>query len=444
MTPIDRFERRLPSELRELAAERTPDYLDDLLTRTAPTRQRPRWTFPERWLPMTITLRRPMLAPPMRLLAIGLTLLLLAAAGLAAASWLQRRDALPAVVVLEHPEGLVAYSTGGAIWTFDPATDERVPVAEDGAWPLWSPTGGDLFFWRGVTDGDLPMVLDAESAQPRALTGTALDTAQDASWSPSGDRVAISSQVDGRSMITVLAIDGVAQPSQLSMPETLVDWPEWVPADADGGDGGVLARVTQTGPRGGASIYRLASDGGSAELIVSDGAVDVSVGRRTTLFGALYDLQSPVAAGLANPDAFAYTQLHDIDGDAPDGNGFRVHVFDGTVDRAIEWRADADDEAWPVWDPSATRVAFESFESDEAGSRIVIMDVSPDGSLAPVSTDVIAEEHPNNLSFAWSPDGTRLLVVDHGNSQRAWMVDATTGVMTLLDWTSDSAPSWRP
>ena len=37
-----------------------PDYIDDVLARTAATRQRPGWTFPERWLPMaTITSGRP-------------------------------------------------------------------------------------------------------------------------------------------------------------------------------------------------------------------------------------------------------------------------------------------------------------------------------------------------------------------------------------------------
>lgn len=51
MMPIDRFERRLPALLTELAEPRTPDYLDDLLVRTAGARQRPAWTSLERWLP---------------------------------------------------------------------------------------------------------------------------------------------------------------------------------------------------------------------------------------------------------------------------------------------------------------------------------------------------------------------------------------------------------
>jgi hypothetical protein len=59
MTPIDRFERGLPAALADLADERTPDYLIDILGRTARTRQRSAWTHPGRWLTMTGPTIRP-------------------------------------------------------------------------------------------------------------------------------------------------------------------------------------------------------------------------------------------------------------------------------------------------------------------------------------------------------------------------------------------------
>src|SRR5690606_29785605 len=52
MIPIDRFERRLQDSLADLAGAQVPPYVTDLLARTARQRQRPAWTFPERWLPM--------------------------------------------------------------------------------------------------------------------------------------------------------------------------------------------------------------------------------------------------------------------------------------------------------------------------------------------------------------------------------------------------------
>jgi hypothetical protein len=53
-----RFEQDLPDLLEKLALGPTPDYRDDIVQRTARIRQRPAWTFPERWIPMaTFTAR---------------------------------------------------------------------------------------------------------------------------------------------------------------------------------------------------------------------------------------------------------------------------------------------------------------------------------------------------------------------------------------------------
>ena len=53
---MDRLERRLPEVLTELSLPAMPDYVDSLLSRTERTPQRPGWTFPERWFPVsTIT-----------------------------------------------------------------------------------------------------------------------------------------------------------------------------------------------------------------------------------------------------------------------------------------------------------------------------------------------------------------------------------------------------
>ena len=84
MTTPTRLERTLPEILAELAAGPTPEYLDDVFARTAPMRQRPGWTFPERWLPMADITRSRAFAPspPWRLLAIALVVLALVATAL--------------------------------------------------------------------------------------------------------------------------------------------------------------------------------------------------------------------------------------------------------------------------------------------------------------------------------------------------------------------------
>src|SRR5262245_54119602 len=75
MTPIDRFERELPASLADLGESRPPDYLTDILGRTARTRQRPAWASPERWLPMPASLS------PRLAVAAVIALLLAAVAG---------------------------------------------------------------------------------------------------------------------------------------------------------------------------------------------------------------------------------------------------------------------------------------------------------------------------------------------------------------------------
>jgi hypothetical protein len=47
MTAESRLERNLPGILDDLSAGPAPDYFDDVFARTARTRQRPGWTFPE-------------------------------------------------------------------------------------------------------------------------------------------------------------------------------------------------------------------------------------------------------------------------------------------------------------------------------------------------------------------------------------------------------------
>jgi hypothetical protein len=54
MTTDRHLERDLPTILGEIAMGTYPDYIDDVLATTAQRRQRPGWTFPERWLPVNL------------------------------------------------------------------------------------------------------------------------------------------------------------------------------------------------------------------------------------------------------------------------------------------------------------------------------------------------------------------------------------------------------
>ena len=84
MTAFDRFEQDLPELMTELAAARVPDYLDDMLRQSARTRQRPRWSALERWIPMGVIARTaPVRQVPWRSIVVAALLIVLAAAAVA-------------------------------------------------------------------------------------------------------------------------------------------------------------------------------------------------------------------------------------------------------------------------------------------------------------------------------------------------------------------------
>ena len=121
MTAFDRLDvldARVSGALDEIAAPSRPDYLDDIFQVTARTRQRPRWTFLERWLPMDTAVVRPAgrFRMPIRALAILLILALLAAA---AGGRLRRLAAPDPGAVRPGGQRLLAYGSGGDLYVRD-------------------------------------------------------------------------------------------------------------------------------------------------------------------------------------------------------------------------------------------------------------------------------------------------------------------------------------
>ena len=64
MTANDRFDRSLSPWLLDDAAFRVPDHLDEVLSVTRETRQRPAWSSLERWLPVDMTFRPRLFSVP--------------------------------------------------------------------------------------------------------------------------------------------------------------------------------------------------------------------------------------------------------------------------------------------------------------------------------------------------------------------------------------------
>ena len=115
---------RMGAALTEVGGSARPDYLDDIVTRAARTRQRPAWTFLERWLPMTTFATAPPLAPVRPLPRVTfpsaltlLTLALLTGAVIGAALLATSPGPLPGEGVRN---GLIAFDSEGDIWVVNP------------------------------------------------------------------------------------------------------------------------------------------------------------------------------------------------------------------------------------------------------------------------------------------------------------------------------------
>ena len=151
MSEMDRLERDLAAWFAETAAPGTPDWTPELIARVVATHQRPRWSFPGRWLPV-LDVNRARLFPvsiPGRW--VGL-LAVLSIAVIGAVMIAGSRPRLPAPFGLAA-NGIVAYGSGGDIYTVDPETGSRRAIVTgptDDHDPRFSLDGTKVAFLRRV------------------------------------------------------------------------------------------------------------------------------------------------------------------------------------------------------------------------------------------------------------------------------------------------------
>jgi dipeptidyl aminopeptidase/acylaminoacyl peptidase len=444
MNPIDPFEDRLPAALTDLAQPLTSDYLPGLLVRTRRVRQRPAWTFPERWIPMTVITRR---ASPSTLgglrVALGLAAALLLALILAAGMLLATGSAPPPLVISPH-NGLIAYSLDGDIWLADadggsPRVLVGGPTQDVGPW--WSRDGSRLLFVRVVDGGEELRIVDGPG-ELKLLTPEPVVGMTWFDWSPDGSQVVISWDADGDGVASLglLAADGGGRftPLETGMPATS---PSFHP---DGSR--ILFRGVEDGVPG---LYTVPVSGGevSGPLTTSDTSTAVYAEYRGE-----HDLLDPAWS----PDGtrISYLRLDPVPAAELDGNGWRLYVMnaDGTEDRRLEVSPESDDEWLPSWSPDGTRIGLQVLDADvtqrkDLGRRANhVAIVSPDGSADSHLFGPIAYQtnpgDPNAVAFLWSPDSTTILAAESG--QPSTLIDVTTGASTTLPWAATDGWSWQP
>jgi TolB protein len=188
---------RLSTALHEAGGQARPDYLPDIVAQAGRTRQRPAWTFLERWLPMDIAVRRQGVPRAVIVFAVLALLLALLVATVAFIGTMPKRPALAAAT-----NGSIAFTSGTDIVVVNPDGSGRRTLIS-GAWELggleYSPDGRRLAYWAKVLAGapwDL-MVVDSDGANPVTVASGVTEATSDPAWAPDGGTIAYSARTPG-------------------------------------------------------------------------------------------------------------------------------------------------------------------------------------------------------------------------------------------------------
>ena len=428
-----------------------PDYVDDLLARTASSRQRSAWRFPERWLPMEITARAPTITRrqvPLRL--IGLVALVVLALAVGATLFVASQRRLPApfgpaangVIVYAAPTDPAWMAKGayqrpvGDIMTVDPVSGTSSVLVGgptvDG-YPAVSLDGTRVAFVREDDRGQMLYVVDTAGGDPRPLTQQPLQEIDDAVWSPDGQTVAFAAREGKFSNLWLARSDG-SEANRVDLGTDLsVVLPQWLPPDGD-----ELLLVGSTKP----SLGFLPDDGYRDILGGAQDPTGSAIGLYTVNSDGsnLRPITSPDGAGY-DYGVVAWTPAGDRiltqTADAAVGGYTRIQVLEanGTPVRRIEPTTGTETYS-PVVSPDGQRVAY----ADVAGDAWTIRVEPIDGSAEPTETG--ARFFGIAAAFRWSPDGRSLIVTHHYNKQ-TWLFDASGGAGTLKTWIDPGSNTWQ-
>jgi Tol biopolymer transport system component len=414
MTSQPRLERSLPALLEDLYLGPSPDYRDEVMAAVGHTRQRPAWTFPERWLPMADITTRLSFAPRLPLRALGLALLVLAliAAGLLIYVGSQHRHPAP---FGPAGNGLIPFVSGGDVYLGDPvAGSARLLVGgpENDALVGTSPDGARLAFIREVhtAGGASPVdiyVVRTDESDPHRITQQPIADLQVASWTPDGNRLAVVHQ-DKLDLLDAAGSGSVAR-----IPTT-----------------GAIDSLQFRPPDGREVLYRALVDG-KYGLYVTD------------LNGT--PLRTLVEPTIANMDLDLGGAVYSADG----GRIFYQRADAGGCCRLWTMNADGTNAhefvppprpAWqgqPVVSPDGAWIAFwRVMDSTQSVSVVRADGNGPVISTGPKLTDT--------ANWVWAPDSSKILMYPNdGSSTSAYLLDPSGGPWSTVPWGSDADLDWQ-
>ncbi len=409
MTGHDTLERELVAWFDDVAAPRTPDYTDAIVQSTAGRRQRPRWTFLERWLPMTQLTLLPVPTRRFPWRSVGLvaviTALLLTLLVVTIGS--QHRNPAPFGLA---GNGLMSYATDGDIWVVDPTTGTRRAIVtgpEVDRDPRWSRDGTRIAFIRDSGIGTQVVIVATDGRRPSIVSSEPLMSPDDdgLAWAPDGHALVVPTSTGiGQALSLIDATNG--QVTDLPVPFLQLE-AFWRPPD-----GRELLFVSGSHANRTVSLYALAT-GALREVPLPPGP----------------DEEIRPMGWTPDGRRFLINRLPD------EGSGMRTWVIDPETGDAVVL-----DVGYGHVSNAGDRVA--GLQQAAAGEVVCVVDIDG-GPCVPLGTPEDAPYGTHAEGLQWSPDD-RWVVVEPESGEPPMLLDPLSGgTAPGAGWAGGGAESWQ-